>query len=101
MISSIRNRDGVRWFGVVGEVLIVIVGVGIALGAESWWTGRQDLARETEHMLALRSNFEENVDSLRGAIENHRGIQRSAAALMSIANGLDASPGADSLRALA
>jgi len=86
---------------ILRELLIVIVGVAIALAAESWWSGRVDSRREVDYVEALRVDFHENVDSLRSSISLHRDIQQATSLLMSVSAGQAQRPPVDSLRALA
>ena len=50
------------------EVLIVVVGILLAFGFDSWWTQRQELDRERYHLDALRSDFGATRDFLRESL---------------------------------
>jgi len=52
-----KIRAGVR--GAVTEVVIIVVGIGLAFSADAWWDGRQQDARAREHLASLVRDFEQ------------------------------------------
>lgn len=52
-----RNASGaLRWFA--AEFFVVVTGVIVALGATSWWEGRQSQKREAAYLTQLLSDLE-------------------------------------------
>jgi hypothetical protein len=85
--------------GAVREVLIIVLGVLIALGAESVWSSRQDRERERDHLAALAADLDETESRLNVAIRDDSVSSERARHMWRILSGLrDASP--DSLWAL-
>jgi hypothetical protein len=82
------------------ELVIVVLGVIIALGIESWWSGVQDSRRADSHMAALHDEFSANLDSLRGNVAREENIKGAAAQLLSIMVGDIPRPSPDSLVAI-
>jgi len=50
------------------EVLVVVVGILLAFGFDSWWTERDELDRERYHLAALQRDFESTRDLLRESL---------------------------------
>jgi hypothetical protein len=53
----------------IGEMLVIVAGVLIALTADSWLQHRKDRTAEVEHLVALSAEFGESLDALRVAVE--------------------------------
>jgi hypothetical protein len=91
------HQTGLKLRSLGAELIIVVVGVIIALGMDSWWSGVQDGRRAEDHLIALADEFSENLDSLRGNIEREEHIMGAAAQLLGIMVGEVPRPSADSL----
>ena len=76
MPSSLNQVLRLRLLGT--ELIIVIVGVIIALGIESWWSGLEDAKRERTHLDALHGEFVANLDSLNDNIATQERIKQAA-----------------------
>ncbi len=57
----IRAGFGLSFKRAIAELLIVVVGVLIALSADSWLQTRRDRAEETDHLIALRADVVASV----------------------------------------
>ena len=83
----------------VGEVLIIVVGVLIALAADAWWTGRQERAEAREYL----SRFADDISNDRFLLRANRSVElrrtEAADALLEWMEHPDAPP-RDSLRTL-
>ena len=83
---------------VLGEFLLIVAGVTVALAADSLWSFRQDRVLEAEYLEQLRSDLDENRDRLIAAIEDEETIGDGAfSALSAVKGGETISP--DSARA--
>jgi len=91
---------GRRWLGLVRDLFIVVLGVGLALAADSWWGERQDAGRAREHMVALHSDFSTNVTRLKDLLRENDAQLIGANNLISMSNGTEPLPPSDSLDAL-
>lgn len=90
--SGPRVRTSVR------EVVILVLGILIAFGLDSWWDGRTESAQRRADLAALRADFTSNRDQLADLVERQARISRSSNRLAEIAEGTGAS--ADSVRGL-
>ena len=87
-----------RWAGMLQEFFLIFVGVTLALGADSFWSERQDQARVSEYLDQLGADLEENSRRLREAISDEEGIGSAATtALLAAKSGSEIS--VDSARA--
>ena len=57
------------WLGVVGEILIVTLGVLLAFGLNAWWVERAARSDEQTHLRALARDFERNVGVFKVLLE--------------------------------
>ena len=85
-MKTLLNRE-VGWRGALGELVIVIVGVIIALGVESWWSDRQDRVAEKGHLEALQSEFTENLGTVNGNMEFLERVKGSVRDLVGMMEG--------------
>lgn len=53
----------------IGELLVIVIGVLIALSLESWWADQQDRWRESDYLAALREEARANVEEIRGLMK--------------------------------
>ena len=68
MIES-RRRFG----SLAVELTVVVLGVLIALGADSWWQRHEDTARELSYLRAIRADMMETLSSIDDVNERLRG----------------------------
>lgn len=47
------------------EFVIIVIGVLVALGVDAWWQEREDRAKLQSHLLALVTEIDANLDSLK------------------------------------
>ena len=70
-----------EWRYAVGEVLLIVVGVSIALAATSWYEGQLDRKFETEALIEIRKTLQADHQSL---AESQKLVQRRADVLLSL-----------------
>ena len=46
MLHRLRGSNKLNWGYVLGEILIVVVGITIAFCVDAWWERRQEQARK-------------------------------------------------------
>lgn len=73
------------WSWVLAETGIVVVGILIAFGLNSWWEGRTASDRERAHLSALHSDFERNVERLEALAMTQDRVSRASGDLLLIA----------------
>jgi hypothetical protein len=74
------SRSGaLRWFA--AEFFVVVTGVIVALGATSWWEGRQSFARETAYLGQLLADVKQTEGLVARADEDMRDGDAAAVAL--------------------
>ena len=54
----------------VAELIVVLLGVLIALGVDSWWEGLEDRDRERAYLEAIRTDLAETVEALDSGIHS-------------------------------
>ena len=86
-----------NWRTALGELVIVVIGVIIALGVDSWWSDLQDATAERGHLVALSSEFSTNQETLESNIATLQRIKGSARELLLIAEGEESLPPPDSM----
>lgn len=59
MAKLITSRTGIRW--VVGETLVIVIGVLIALGLDDYWTERQEKSLEIEYLNRIQSDLRSDI----------------------------------------
>lgn len=97
--SAAPPRGWARGRRIVGDVIVVVVGILIAFTLDSWWTGRAAAQREEGHLRALRSDFEMNVERLTQAALDEEEISESSLRLLRLARA-EAPLAPDTVRAL-
>lgn len=73
-----------NWAAVVVEILIVVVGVLLALAADSWVDERSDRAEERAVLIGLLADYKTNRNRLDELVEFHRNAINSAQSLLAL-----------------
>lgn len=93
------SEKGIEWRQGLGEGLIVLIGILLALAADAWWDQRQELKRELEYLVALRDDLRENQRRLSESLAQHERHRDASQSLLEMAStGTPAVP--DSLQSL-
>ena len=58
----------------LAELIVVLLGVLIALGVDSWWQGRAERGRELAYLRSINADLAVTVESLQSAIESDSAI---------------------------
>jgi hypothetical protein len=69
-VNQNRSQKSIQIRRVVGEFLLIVAGVSVALGAEALWEARLDRIREAEYLDQVRSDLAENERRLLEAIDS-------------------------------
>ncbi len=80
----------------IGEILLVMIGILLALQINNWNEYRKDRIKEKEVLTALKTNLKSNCDIFENSIERNKRLIRSADYLISIMD--DQPPLTDSLK---
>lgn len=102
-MRPLRFGTTLGWKRSLGELILIVAGVLIALAATAWWEGRKDRERERVWLRQLRSDVRVNEQRIDRAIENNRAWVaqlahfRGAVAAFGLREGSPSPPG-DSLR---
>jgi hypothetical protein len=99
-MSAARPRflSAVNWKHAVGEFVLIVAGVIVALAATAWWDGRQDRRRERDYLLQLLEDTRENERRLNTAIEEDASRREMVGAIVRALMPARPLPPADSLR---
>ncbi len=100
MLHRLRGSNKLNWGYVLGEILVVVVGITIAFYVDAWWERRQEQARETEYLVGLQQDFEANRRLLGAAIAGQRNGLAAAEALLAMIHADAEAPSTDSLNVL-
>jgi hypothetical protein len=68
-VSRLRLDPAVSWRRVIGELVLIVGGVLIALTVDSWWQAREERARERAYLAQMLSDARETRSRLSESIE--------------------------------
>jgi hypothetical protein len=99
---NLRQRGRLRRYGTyaIGEVVLIVVGIMIALSLDSWWTARQERAEERELLVSLQADYRANLSSLRADREKLTNLVAAADRILKYMDGVEAADPARDLRRL-
>ena len=72
MMSATEPRHTVNWGQAFAEVVLIVIGVGMALAVDNWADSRQELDEEQQYLVRLLDDFEATRDSLGRTLEEIR-----------------------------
>ena len=98
-MKTMSAETTTRRLAAVREISIIVLGVLIALGAESAWSSREDRARARDHLAALAADLDETASRLDLAIEEDGASRERARRMYGILSGFEDVP-VDSLYSL-
>lgn len=75
------------WRWAFAEIGIVVVGILIAFGLNSWWEGRAAQDREQSHLATLHSDFQRNVERLEALAKTQDRVSQTSRDLLLVARG--------------
>jgi hypothetical protein len=67
-VALLRFDHAVSWKRVIGELVLIVSGVLIALTVDSWWQAREERARERAYLAQMLSDAKETRSRLRVSI---------------------------------
>ena len=79
--ETISKRSIVSW---LREFAVIVVGVFVALAAESWWSAREERRVEREIQEDIAAEFESNIRILRADLATNQASRRQLAVLESL-----------------
>ena len=71
-----------NWRYALGEIILIVVGVTIALAASSWYEGRKDMRDERRVLQQLHQTLEEDLAQLTSKAELMQRMERDVSALL-------------------
>jgi len=63
-----KNKTGMYFKYAIGEIVLVVIGILIALQINNWNEGRKELKKEKQLLISLSEDFKSNLKSLEGSI---------------------------------
>jgi hypothetical protein len=84
------------WKHAVGEFVLIVAGVLVAMAANSWWESRRDHTREETYVIQLLADTRANQVRVDSALAADSVAQRSTGRLLGTLSGTVASPPRDS-----
>jgi len=81
-----------NWRTALGELIIVIVGVLMALAIDSWWEDRENRLEEAEHLAVLKIEAEQNLAELYATLVGLERLTESTRKLIRIVEGVQEAP---------
>lgn len=91
----------VGWRSALREFVLIVAGVLVALGANSWWESRQDLGRERAYMIQLRSDLVATLELIDNAVISQDASLRRLKRMEHLMHSSGDTPPTDSLLAWA
>ncbi len=89
-----------NWRTALGELIIIVVGILIALTIDSWWEERENRIEETAHITSLKAEVEVNLIELYSVIASTNQYTISTRTLIKIIDGHQDTPSSDTLKEL-
>lgn len=89
----------INWRHALGELTLIVVGVLVALAANSWWEDRRDRQRERAYLQQLLADVRETQNRLEYSLSGDSIIESQAARFLEAADTATAAPTVDSLYA--
>ncbi len=72
-----ENKTGKYFKYAIGEIVLVVIGILIALQINNWNEGRKELSNETKILKTLNSEFSQNSITLDSTLKRLDGMEQS------------------------
>jgi hypothetical protein len=90
----------IDWTHLLIEGLVVVASILVAFMLDAWWSQRAAEQKEAAHLLALRSDFQQNVSRLQRLVALEDGIMDASQRLLRVASAVNVPAPEDSLNNL-
>ena len=77
-----RLTRELTWEHAVGEVVLLVLGILIALTAQSWWQDREDRRTELLALSEMRAALDQDIADIRSDIDRYGNVDRATRALL-------------------
>ena len=84
LINSGRLRKYLLY--AIGEIVLVVIGILIALQVNNWNAYRKDRVKERDYLESLKDDMLSNLEEIRGDIASNENVMRSCDSLLYFAN---------------
>ena len=81
-----KNKASKYLLYAIGEIILVVIGILIALGINNWNENRKNNIEETKILISLKNEFINNQEQLTAIIENHKFVFEKVNELSSLMN---------------
>jgi len=85
-INSVRTQD---WPSLLSELVIVVLGIFIAIQADSWWQHQNDLSQEASYLSRLVNDVTDDIENIEYGIRLARLRKELAGVLITAAENPD------------
>ena len=68
MTAEPNRFSRVNWNQALAEVILILIGIALALAADSWMDDRADRREERQYLVALKGDIEKTRESLEDTI---------------------------------
>jgi hypothetical protein len=79
-----RLVNAVNWRYAVGEILLIVVGVSIALAISSWWEYRQARNDEAKILLQFEQTIEGDIERMQVVVSNFESMDEGIVKLINL-----------------
>lgn len=86
-ISEPMRPRAVNWGQAFAEVFLILVGIGLALLADSWMDSRRERQEERQYLIAITSDLEKTKESLESTLQQVEWQKREHLRLIQVLQG--------------
>ncbi|QRM89273.1 MULTISPECIES: DUF6090 family protein [unclassified Lacinutrix] len=79
-----KNKTGKYFKYAIGEIILVVIGILIALSINNWNEHRKQQKIEQEYLLSLQSEFNNNLDKINSSIKENETIRNGINGLLNL-----------------
>jgi hypothetical protein len=82
-VGKLTNRTGRYFKYAIGEIFLVVIGILIALGINNWNSDRVNNIRQTDYLIAIKSDLEKQIPIIKSLIVRCDSIANTGSNILS------------------
>jgi hypothetical protein len=97
-VKPTRLSIAFSWRHALGEFILIVTGVLVAMAANSWWASRQDHTKERSYLAQLLADTRANAERVDSAFASDSAAQASTRRILALLSDTAPAPPRDSTR---